>query len=53
MLRRSLDLAEQDDVDRAWLAESQDRLAAFRSGQLTALGGEEALQGIADELKRL
>jgi putative addiction module component (TIGR02574 family) len=51
-LWRSFDPADQDAVDRAWLLESQDRLAAFRSGQLTAIDGEEALQAIEDELKQ-
>jgi muramidase (phage lysozyme) len=51
-LWRSFDPAEQDAMDRAWLIESQDRLAAFRAGQLTALDGEEALQAIEDELKQ-
>jgi hypothetical protein len=43
-LWRSLDPAEQDSVDRAWLLESQDRL--------TAINGEEALQTIEDGLKQ-
>ena len=51
-LWRSLDPVEQDTVDRAWLIESQDRLAAFRAGQLTAINGEEALRAIEDELKQ-
>ena len=51
-LWRSLDPAEQDSVDRAWLVESQDRLAAFRAGQLAAINGEEALRAIEDELKQ-
>jgi len=38
--------AEQVAIDRAWLLESQDRLAAFRAGQLTAIHGEEALRAI-------
>jgi hypothetical protein len=37
---------------QAWLLESQDRLAAFRAGQLTAINGEEALRAIEDELKQ-
>jgi putative addiction module component (TIGR02574 family) len=49
-LWRSLDPAEQDSIDRAWLLESQDRLAAFRAGQLTSINGEEALRAIEDEL---
>jgi putative addiction module component (TIGR02574 family) len=48
----SLDPVEQDTIDRAWLLESQDRLAAFRAGQLTAISGEEALRAIEDELKK-
>jgi putative addiction module component (TIGR02574 family) len=51
-LWRSLDPAEQDSVDRAWLLESQHRLAAYHAGQLTAINGEEALQAIEDELKQ-
>jgi putative addiction module component (TIGR02574 family) len=48
----SLDPAEQDSIDRAWLIESQDRLAAFRAGQITAIHGEEALRAIENELKQ-
>ncbi len=46
----SLDPAEQNAIDKAWLLESQDRLAAFRSGQITAIDGEEALRAMEDEL---
>jgi putative addiction module component (TIGR02574 family) len=49
-LWQSLDPAEQESVDRAWLAESRDRLQAFRAGELKALDGEEALRSIASEL---
>jgi putative addiction module component (TIGR02574 family) len=48
----SLDSTEQATVDRAWLAESQDRLAAFRAGQLSAVSGEEVLRSIENELKQ-
>ena len=51
-LWQSLDPAEQESVDRAWLAESRDRLNAFRSGKLKALEGEAALKDIEAELKR-
>jgi len=50
-LWRSLDPVEQDAIDRAWLLESQDRLA-FRAGQLTAINGEEAFRAIEVELKQ-
>ena len=49
-LWRSLDPAEQATIDRAWLAESRDRLRAFRAGELKALDGEEAIKSIAAEL---
>jgi putative addiction module component (TIGR02574 family) len=49
-LWRSLDPAEQESVDRAWLAESRDRLQAFRTGELKALDGEETLRSITSEL---
>ena len=45
----SLDPAEQKTIDQAWLLESQDRLAAFRAGQLTAINGEEALRAIENK----
>jgi len=51
-LWNSLDPAEQDTIDRAWLLESQDRLAAFRAGELKAINGEEALRAIEAELGR-
>jgi putative addiction module component (TIGR02574 family) len=51
-LWRSLDPAEQDSIDRAWLLESQDRLAAFREGKLKAMDGEDALRAIENELKQ-
>jgi putative addiction module component (TIGR02574 family) len=49
-LWQSLDPAEQESVDRAWLAESRDRLQAFRAGELKALDGEETLRSISSEL---
>jgi len=47
----SLDPAQQDSIDRAWLLESQDRLAAFRAGQLVAKDGDAALKAIEEELR--
>jgi putative addiction module component (TIGR02574 family) len=49
-LWQSLDPAEQKSIDRAWLAESQDRLKAFRAGEFKALDGEETLHSITSEL---
>ena len=50
-LWRSLDPLEQETIDRAWLAESRDRLRAFRAGELKALDGENAIKSIEAELK--
>jgi putative addiction module component (TIGR02574 family) len=50
-LWRSLDPAEQESIDRAWLVESRDRLRAFRAGKLKALDGEDAIKSIEAELK--
>ena len=52
VLWQSLDPAEQKPVDRAWLAESRDRLDAFRKGKLKPLDGEAALKSIEAELKK-
>ena len=49
-LWQSLDPDEQKSIDRAWLAESRDRLQAFRTGELKALDGEETLRSITSEL---
>ena len=51
-LWQSLDPAEQRTIDRAWLAESRDRLDTFRKGELEALDGESTLKSIEAELKK-
>jgi len=51
-LWQSLDSAEREGIDRAWLAESQDRLKAFRAGELKAVDGEETLRSIAAGLDK-
>jgi putative addiction module component (TIGR02574 family) len=45
-LWESLDPADQDRIDQAWLAESHDRLRACREGRLKALDGEAELDAI-------
>jgi putative addiction module component (TIGR02574 family) len=50
-LWRSLDPAEQASLDQAWLAESRDRLGAYRQGELKALDGEETLREIEAGLR--
>jgi hypothetical protein len=49
-LWRSLDSGEQESIDRDWLAESRDRLNAFRAGELRSLEGEAALRDVEAEL---
>jgi putative addiction module component (TIGR02574 family) len=50
-LWRSLDPAEQSSVDQAWLAESRDRMDAYREGRLKPLKGEETLRDIEAGLR--
>ena len=50
-LWRSLDPAEQTSIDGAWLAESRDRLQAYRQGTLKALDGEKTLREIEADLR--
>ena len=50
-LWRSLDPAEQTSIDQAWLAESRDRLEAYRQGKLKALEAEETLRQIEAGLR--
>lgn len=51
-LWRSLDPAEQETLDRAWIAESRDRLRAFQAGELEALDGEASPNSTEMELKK-
>lgn len=51
-LWRSLDPAEQASLDQAWLAESHDRLQAYREGKLNALDGATALDAIEAGLRK-
>lgn len=50
-LWQSLDPAGQTSIDKAWLAESHDRLRACREGKLKALDGEETLREIEGGLR--
>jgi putative addiction module component (TIGR02574 family) len=50
-LWRSLDPAEQAAIDQAWVAESRDRLEAYRAGKLKALDGEQALRDTETSLR--
>ena len=50
-LWRSLDPAEQTSIDQAWLAESRDRLQAYREGKLKTMDGEATLREIENGLR--
>ena len=49
-LWQSLDPAEQEAIDRAWVEESKDRLNAYRKGEVEALDGESALSELKGKL---
>jgi putative addiction module component (TIGR02574 family) len=52
VLWRSLDPAEQETIDKAWLTESRSRLDAFHAGALIPVDADAALKDIEDELRR-
>jgi len=49
-LWQSLDPAEQAEIDTAWLEESNDRLTAYRQGEIEAVDGESGLAAIRNQL---
>jgi putative addiction module component (TIGR02574 family) len=51
-LLESLDPAEQEEIDRAWIEESKDRLKAFRAGDIEAVDGETALTELREKLSQ-
>jgi putative addiction module component (TIGR02574 family) len=51
-LLESLDPAEQEVIDRAWIEESKDRLKAFRAGDIEAVDGETALTELREKLSQ-
>ena len=51
-LWQSLDPVEQTAIDQAWLAESRDRLQAYREGKLKAEDGEAPLIAIEARLRK-
>ena len=49
-LCRSLDPTEQASMDKVWLEESRERLAAYREGKLKSLDGDATLLDIESGL---
>jgi putative addiction module component (TIGR02574 family) len=51
-LWQSLDPADQDAIDQAWLEESKERLQAYRQGEVEAVDGETALAELKSKLSQ-
>lgn len=51
-LIESLEVAEEGDVEAAWRAEIDARVAAYDRGETTAIPGEEVFAGIRRILDR-
>ncbi|QQE67169.1 hypothetical protein GFS31_38810 [Leptolyngbya sp. BL0902] len=51
-LWQSLDSSDQGAIDQAWLEESQDRLRAYRQGDIEAVDGERSLSDLKERLSR-
>ncbi len=47
----SLESPGQQEIDRAWAAEAEDRIAAFDRGQIDALPADEVHQQIEQHLR--
>ena len=43
LLLRSFDAPDQPEIDAAWARESEDRIAAFGRGEITAADGPAAM----------
>ena len=49
-LLSSLDLAEQEEIDRKWAEESEERIAAYDSGQMQATDASSVFERIENTL---
>ena len=45
-LLQSLDEDDQSEIDRLWVQEAEDRLAAYDRGELQAIPGEEVFASL-------
>ena len=48
----SLDEAQESEVERLWVQESERRLTEFRSGQTEAIPADEVFRKANDEIAR-
>jgi putative addiction module component (TIGR02574 family) len=46
VLWHSLDSSDREEIDLAWLRESQSRLTAYQSGQIEAIDGQNVFAEI-------
>ena len=51
LLWESLDEARIGEIERKWAAESEDRIDAFKRGELPAVDGPAALQELRSSLR--
>jgi putative addiction module component (TIGR02574 family) len=49
-LWQSLDSFEREEIDLAWLRESQNRLIAYKAGRIAAIDGQKILSEIEASL---
>lgn len=52
LLWDSLDKEEIKEVEAKWAAESEDRIDAFESGELSAVDGSSALEELRSSLRK-
>ena len=52
LLWESLDEARLSEIEQKWAAESEDRIDAFERGELPAVDGPAALQGLRSSLRK-
>ena len=48
-LWQSLDPPGQEDIDKAWMQESNDRLNAYHQGEIEAIDGEQVLSELMEK----
>ena len=51
-LWQSLDSAQQKEIDKAWIKESNDRLMAYHQGEIEAVDGESVLSELKEKFSR-
>ena len=52
LLRASLDEARINEIETNWASESEDRIDAYDRGELTAVDGPTALNGLRSSLRK-